>query len=85
MAEGEGFVSRLIHKLSGTSPHDPDFKTPMNPALGKANVLDQAARSMDRPVGVGGGLSSTPPTAEGLARAQETAPSISPVESAPGK
>ena len=94
MAEGEGLLSRVLHRfggkpsldasptpLSGTSPDQ--TITPQDPTLGRANVLDQAARSMDIPQGMGG-IRTTPPTAEGLARAQNAVASTQPTPPTPG-
>lgn len=82
MAEGEGFISRVLHKFGGR-PSSIDQQAPQDPSLGKANVLDQAARSMDMPKGMGG-ISTTPPTAEGLRRAQDAVASTQPTPPTPG-
>ncbi len=81
MAEGEGFISRVLHKFGGKTSIDQ--QAPQDPSLGKANVLDQAARSMDIPQGMGG-VKTTPPTAEGLARAQDAIAATQPTPPTPG-
>lgn len=92
MAEGEGLVRRVLHRFGGKPSLDsapalgtttPDQATPQDPTLGRANVLDQAARSMDVPQGMGG-IRTTPPTAEGLARAQDAVASTQPTPPTPG-
>ncbi len=83
MAEGEGLISRVLHRFGG-KPTSLDQQAPaQDPTLGRANVLDQAARSMDVPQGIGG-IRTTPPTAEGLARAQDAVASTQPTPPAPG-
>ncbi len=94
MPEGEGFISRVLHKLGGRPSQDsaptlegtpaPDQSAPQDPALGRANILDQANRSIGLRPNMGGAMGSTPPTAEGLARAQEAVASTQPTPPTPG-
>jgi hypothetical protein len=77
--KGSEFLRRVKDMLSLKGPDQGD-----DPTLRQANVLDQSARSMDLPQGMGGGLSSTRPTAEGLAKAQDAAASTQPTPPTPG-
>ena len=94
MAEGEGFISRVLHRFGGRASHEvtptslpgtttPDQTTaPQDPTLGRANVLDEASRTFGATYT--GAPRTTPPTAEGLARALDSVASTQPTPPTPG-
>ncbi|MBP9716341.1 MAG: hypothetical protein KBD51_00160 [Candidatus Levybacteria bacterium] len=93
MAEGEGFISRVLNKFGGRPSHDvtptslqgtstPDQTTPQDPTLGRANVLDEASRTFGATYT--GAPRMTPPTAEGLAKAKDAVASAQPTPPTPG-
>ena len=82
MAEGEGLISRVLHKFGGKSSSPDQTPAPQDPTLGRANVLDEASRTFG--ANYTGAPRMTPPTAEGLVRAQDAVASTQPTPPTPG-